>query len=361
MRHDANTNSIQHHHILHHTVFFVAIRVVAVSHICASRSDVGGNAKEAGRVKMSADCGIIGVENMPVTLRQQLPALRYRSTIAMSQKHTTVLKNPIRIDDLEQQFATSGVYIIHNTASDRYYIGQAQVVIKRLMDHFSQLSRGLHYNTKLIRDYALHGKSAFVADLLHDMPNSTMKERERVEKKEIERFKANRRKLYNMNLSRTIRITEPQSASQKQSTSSQAHKYSFVEEEDYIYHEMGRCYDCGSEGVLTIQVFECDDKLKRCTSCIEKRLDAWRIEFSKEEKKMNNDGWCFRWLLNGKQDINTQLALAIGRFIEKHKEYPGSIYVSDSYAGPSEYESVEVEPHNYVPRNYIDIPISKPL
>lgn len=54
-----------------------------------------------------------------------------------------------------------GVYAIHNTKRDKYYIGSSNDVARRLKTHKRELSNGSHNNLKLQRDYTIDKSSNF--------------------------------------------------------------------------------------------------------------------------------------------------------------------------------------------------------
>ena len=54
-----------------------------------------------------------------------------------------------------------GIYEIHNTISDKSYIGSSKQVEKRFKQHVHALEKGTHVNIHLQRSYNKHGASAF--------------------------------------------------------------------------------------------------------------------------------------------------------------------------------------------------------
>ncbi len=54
-----------------------------------------------------------------------------------------------------------GVYVIHNNNTGKFYIGSAVRLLKRKNDHFSELRKGTHGNSKLQNAWNKYGEMAF--------------------------------------------------------------------------------------------------------------------------------------------------------------------------------------------------------
>lgn len=281
----------------------------------------------------------------------------------MISHNNTILENPVSIDDLTQQFATSGIYVIYNTYTDTFYIGQATIIINRLLNHFELLETNKHANKDFQREYNEFGRNKFVCDVLLDMPDSTKIERLRQETREIQRYKIAHRRLYNKVL-KTIVTKEP--------VPSHKHNSTPVEDEDVIVTQRmvkrereevepkpATCEDCGMMGILFVHIYECDDKKTRCEDCVERRLASWRIQFSERDQQIidrKSETAYFRWLLNERQHINEQLASALTRFIEKHGQVPDKMYVN-GIKTPSEFEGIQIRNRRITPYHCLDMPI----
>jgi len=72
----------------------------------------------------------------------------------------------------------SGVYIIRNTISGKFYVGSSAVVHERCEQHFYSLSLGTHHNKHLQAAYVKYGERAFVFEVLEHCDEATMYERE---------------------------------------------------------------------------------------------------------------------------------------------------------------------------------------
>ena len=311
---------------------------------------------------------------MPITLRQQLPALLQRGAIAMP-NHTTILENPRKVQDLTHELAVPGVYVIHNTESDCFYIGQSHVVITRLLDHFESLENGDHGNKALQREYKKFGKNTFVVDLLHNMTGCERLERLRMETKEIQRYKRYHRRLYNVTLN-TIKTSPTPRPSIRESfpVKNEQQENKIESMTDYFQRQLqnslagkepeltddGICVECGGMGRILIEVFRCEDKKVRCGPCIDKLLDGWNIDFSRtKQKKLDRQAAraCFRWQLDNRNYLNQELASALSRFSEKHQQDPTVLFVNLAYIGPSEMKGVKIRKRKVTPKGCADIPI----
>ena len=277
--------------------------------------------------------------------------------------NTTKLNNPVKFDELTKQFATSGIYAIYCTHTDTYYIGQAGIVIKRIYDHFSALESKQHQNSILQREFDMFGLDSFVVDLLIDMPESSKLERLRQETREIQRFKLEHMRLYNK-VHMTIKVNQPMPQSQHSSrpvngatitTKTPRYEQKQTEPEE----ELSACEDCGAVGITYVLIFECDDRIMRCTTCIEKRLENWRIEFNELDQQVldrkSRESY-FRWLLNNRQHVNEQLANALSRFFEKHEQVPSVMYLK-GFDTDSEFNGIKIRTRKITPDKCLDIPI----
>src|SRR5262245_10381758 len=56
----------------------------------------------------------------------------------------------------------SGIYCIHNTVSDKVYVGQAVDLRHRRNEHFRKLRKGTHENQHLQNAWNKYGARAFV-------------------------------------------------------------------------------------------------------------------------------------------------------------------------------------------------------
>ena len=276
----------------------------------------------------------------------------------------TELNNPIKLDDLHQQFATSGVYVIYCVPSDVYYIGQSQVVIKRLIDHFDALDHGRHGNNLLQGDYEKFGKDNFLVDMIRDMPNSSDAERLRQETKEIQRYKMHHRTLYNKVL-QTIKIGEgKQNPNQKSQTraSSQVVEYrdGYTPEIAEQVGEKSTCEGCGSTGILYNNIFKCDDNINRCEPCIEKRLDTWGSKFGMNGKRTTGHRLSqsySRWQLSKTKHLADQIASHINSFANKYEQIPEIVFIN--VGNSAHLKNVNVTQRKITPLWYLDIPLAK--
>jgi len=286
--------------------------------------------------------------------------------------HTTLLPHPRKISDIRQELATPGVYAIYNTETDTYYIGQSQVVIKRINDHFDNLESGDHNNKILQREFDKFGEDSFVVDLLHDMPDSNDLERRRQETKEIQRFRNYHRRLYNK-IMKTAK-TKPNQASTKHASypvkkNNPSPKMAQLYQREYDdsltddepdYEDTGTCVDCGNVGIILVDAFYCDDNKIRCTSCLDKMLESWTIKFNDLDQRRidrRSSQSYFRWQIDNRRYQKKEMATAISRFAEKHDQPPSVLYVNLNYNGPSEMGGIEVHRRRVTPKGCLDIPI----
>jgi group I intron endonuclease len=75
----------------------------------------------------------------------------------------------------------SGVYAIHCTTKNKWYVGSSNDVARRLNTHKRELANGSHNNLKLQRDYTELGPSAFsFVILVKDVPEEMLLAYEKV-------------------------------------------------------------------------------------------------------------------------------------------------------------------------------------
>lgn len=72
----------------------------------------------------------------------------------------------------------SGVYIIRNIISGKFYVGSSAMVHERCEQHFYSLSLGTHHNKHLQAAYVKYGEGAFVFEVLEHCDEATMYARE---------------------------------------------------------------------------------------------------------------------------------------------------------------------------------------
>lgn len=281
-----------------------------------------------------------------------------------------LLEHPTPFREVAPQFATSGVYAIYCTQTDTYYIGQGQVVLRRLFDHFDALRRGGHQNTLLQTDYNEAGEDCFVVDLLDDMPNAAQQELLVQETKEIQRFKAHGKLLYNK-VSTTIKAIQPQPAPARHSTTAAAvNGYERRDREQLLSHAErvvldettpATCYDCGEAGYLLATVYVCDDGQVRCQRCIEAHLDQWLLTFKTSEtprtgrQPAKNAAFYRRWLVPKYGSYTEHIMRAAVNFSSKYGYMPTRVYVAPGVDAPESVNGIEVVEGGIATPGYIDI------
>jgi len=283
---------------------------------------------------------------------------------------TDLLESPIPIKDLEYKFATSGIYAIYCKHTDTYYIGQSVVVLRRIVEHFTQLREGTHQNTTLQSEYNAFGEDEFVVDLLIDMPNAGAIELKRNEYLQIQRFKAHGKSLYNKT-GLSINVSHPTMRQQGKDTRTSETNRTMRTNEIMSHSERVNnaesnpaiCYDCGIEGYSLIDVFECDDGHSRCQRCIEAYLDTWKIsggDIPSSPLKMYRGKHKLyrRWLIPTNASFNEQAILAIRRFSDLFGKTPNEIFVHPETIIPGrEYRGIHIATNGFTPKGYIDIAI----
>lgn len=283
---------------------------------------------------------------------------------------TDLLNSPISIKDMQNKFATSGIYAIYCKKSDTYYIGQATVVLRRLVDHFVQLSKDEHQNDSLQFDYNEYGENYFIVDLLIDLPDSLPKDLLNAEKKEIQRFKLHGKKLYNKTgLSISGFKKEYQQTINKNANShnrnpkkSYGRKLSNAEQhKDKEEFSFDICYECGLSGVFNMDIFECDDKKNRCAKCVESYLEKKFTFVTKRNilAKRTKRNRCFRrQYLVGRSYLKEHLILALEYYSQRFGGLPRFMYISnDEIVKFDMVKGVEVKKRKVTPRGYIDLPL----
>ena len=292
----------------------------------------------------------------------------------MSQNHTTFLDSLKSISDFTNDLVNSGVYCIYCKASDRYYIGQSQIIIKRVMDHLGMLRSERHPTKSMQKDFILHGEDTFKFGVILDMPDSTEAQRCNEETKELLLYQKYNRNLYNIALAATMRTQQhrryqgggkannnrhtPSNERQPGHTPNSPYRPA-MKKIDMSKVENGTCNDCGATGAMYIHIFVCDDKKKRCSNCIDRHLRDWRVKIQpmRQGHKDYKTGACFRWLIDDRKHIKEVLTMAVSRYIEKHGNEPDSILVNEVYDGPAEFDSIGIFTRRVTPQGHIDIPI----
>ena len=110
----------------------------------------------------------------------------------------------------ENNSKSSGIYVLQNLATNRFYIGQSKEFKERWKYHAAVLTAGKHSNPFLQNDYNKCKNSQEHDDfiqfsILELMPNSTREERNEREEEWITTYKNNNYSLYNVDLKPTKR------------------------------------------------------------------------------------------------------------------------------------------------------------
>ena len=71
-----------------------------------------------------------------------------------------------------------GIYGIHNTTNDKWYVGQSIDIKRRWKHHLWGLDNGYHYNHHLLRAWGQYGKSSFEFLVLEECEVDVINERE---------------------------------------------------------------------------------------------------------------------------------------------------------------------------------------
>jgi hypothetical protein len=274
-----------------------------------------------------------------------------------------LLDNPVAFKDIEYQFATSGVYAIYCTHTDTYYIGQATVVLRRLVDHFTKLREGRHGNDTLQTEFDRCDEDEFIVDLIVDMPGATIVELKVQETKEIQRFKTHGKRLYNK-VDTSIRLNKPKKSPRTKKKSEPSgggvRRASHVEKVREQKQEPGTCYDCGEVGILTESIFECDDNHSRCQGCIEEYLDQWLVNDVPKGQVRASLGRASgdvyrRWRMPRGAHIKEHILLAARNYSKKFGYMPVRVYVNEEMSPPRYYKGIEVIIGENTPAGFIDI------
>lgn len=282
-----------------------------------------------------------------------------------------LLNNPISFHDLEYEFATAGVYAIHCKHTDTYYIGQASIVLRRLVDHFSQLREGVHQNGFMQQEFTKIGEDQFVVGLVVDMPNAPQLELLRQESAEIQRFKAHGKNLYNK-VTTAIKVNPPTFTVYDTPQERKGHgehsgylgelgpRLSHAEKTDQENATPATCYDCGTAGLLRIDVFSCDDRFIRCRACIEKYLDNWRVVVTPRHRNIipSPRGESYRrWLVPRDALVHEHILLAVNNFTRLYNRTPDRVFIHSDLYELNRYRDIEVVHGGIAIGRYIDIPI----
>lgn len=73
--------------------------------------------------------------------------------------------------DLEQYKNVWGIYCIINTANNKRYIGSAVNLQERIKQHYTELSKGVHFNAHLQRSWEKYGEESFKLEILETVIN----------------------------------------------------------------------------------------------------------------------------------------------------------------------------------------------
>ena len=73
--------------------------------------------------------------------------------------------------DLEQYKNVWGIYCIINTANNKRYIGSAVNLQERIKQHYTELSKGVHFNDHLQRSWEKYGEESFELEILETVIN----------------------------------------------------------------------------------------------------------------------------------------------------------------------------------------------
>lgn len=74
--------------------------------------------------------------------------------------------------------ARTGIYGIVNTATGKWYVGQAEDIERRWAKHLYELRTGTHHSEKLQRSYEKHREDAFLFFVLEECPVDLLDDRE---------------------------------------------------------------------------------------------------------------------------------------------------------------------------------------
>lgn len=72
----------------------------------------------------------------------------------------------------------SGIYILYNVITERFYIGSSISIYRRIQAHKSDLSRHKHPSVYMQIDYDTYGWDSFECKILEKADNDSLKERE---------------------------------------------------------------------------------------------------------------------------------------------------------------------------------------
>lgn len=81
------------------------------------------------------------------------------------------IKEDIKEVDEKENKKISGIYAIHNTYHNRFYIGSSKDVNRRIKTHKKDLEKGSHDSRFLQKDYDEIGKEYFNFNLIEEVKN----------------------------------------------------------------------------------------------------------------------------------------------------------------------------------------------
>lgn len=70
----------------------------------------------------------------------------------------------------------SGIYGIRNVTNNKFYIGSAESLVKRLKRHYTYLKKGNHHSAKLQNSWNKHGEDCFEIILIKEYPEGILRE-----------------------------------------------------------------------------------------------------------------------------------------------------------------------------------------
>jgi len=89
---------------------------------------------------------------------------------------------------VRETMAMKAIYRLINLTTGKSYVGQSVNVIKRRLQHFSNLKCGRHENDYLQKSYNKYGQSSFIFEILEEIDGLTQEEVNNREKLWIEHF-----------------------------------------------------------------------------------------------------------------------------------------------------------------------------
>lgn len=88
-----------------------------------------------------------------------------------------------------------GIYTITNKINGNVYVGSSKNIHQRFKNHKSELNRGVHANSRLLRAWNKYGEDNFIFAVVEACDEA---DRFRVEQKYLDIAKKNRKKYYNL-------------------------------------------------------------------------------------------------------------------------------------------------------------------